>query len=349
MRDDDKLLDLPDAEFGSGVIGVCDICGTRQAVIVLQKERFKLCVIDFLNKSWLQSPKTPGAPLPVYRSERIWFETAATASGTAPAVLLTPTKQVRHPCVLITPDVYGLTTTMLDAALRFAHQGFEVLMPDLTKTDGFGPALLFALRGDARFRGGVAVHSKRVAKLVELYTDALNTLRAREMADPTKTALFGASYGASIALALGAQDPKLAALVLAYPVGTNPPDIGKLVTVPVLSISGDRDAVARKARGQLERARMETRSAFEFVEVPGARHDFLSRDSSHYDVALAEEGWARIVEFLRRQLVPPPPKPPALPTKPVAPAPATAPPKPAAPPAPPAPAEERGAAVPPSA
>jgi hypothetical protein len=29
MRDDDRLLDLPAAEFGSGVIGVCDICGTR--------------------------------------------------------------------------------------------------------------------------------------------------------------------------------------------------------------------------------------------------------------------------------------------------------------------------------
>jgi dienelactone hydrolase len=290
MRDDDKMLDLPDAEFGSGVIGVCDVCGTRQAVIVLQKERFKLCVIDFLNKTWLQSRRAPGAPLPPYHSERIWFESKAASEGSAPAIVLTPTKQVRHPSVLITPDVYGLTTTLLDAAIRFAREGFEVLMPDLTKTAGFGTTLHFALRGDVRFRGGISIHSKRVANIVELYTDA--------------------------------HDPKLAAVALAYPVGTRPADLAKLVTVPMLCISGDRDRLAQKAKGQLDRARMGTRSAFEFVNLPGGRHDFLSRDSSGYDLARAEEGWKRIVEFLRRQLLPPPPKPPALPVKPTPMAPA---------------------------
>ncbi len=320
MRDDDKLLDLPDAEFGSGVIGVCDVCGTRQAVIVLQKERFKLCVIDFLNKTWRKSTNAPGAPLPPYRSERIWFRSKAVPGGSAPAIVLTPTKPVRHPAVLITPDVYGLTTTVLDAAIRFAREGFEVLLPDLTKTAGFGPSLHFALRGDVRFRGGVAIRSERVATVLELYTDALDTLRARDMVDPVRTALFGTSYGASLALALAAQDPKLAAVALAYPVGTNPPDLAKLVTVPILCISGDRDRLAQKARAQLDHARMETRSAFEFVDLPGARHDFLSRDSSHYDVAAAEEGWTHIIGFLRRQLLPPPPKPPSMPAKPAAPA-----------------------------
>ena len=327
MRDDDKMLNFPDAEFGSGVIGVCDVCGTRQAVIVLQKERFKLCVIDFLNKTWLQSRRAPGAPLPPYHSERIWFESKAASEGRAPAIVLTPTKQVRHPSVLITPDVYGLTTTLLDAAIRFAREGFEVLMPDLTKTAGFGTTLHFALRGDVRFRGGISIHSRRVANIVELYTDALNTLRARDMVDPAKTALFGTSYGASLALALAAHDPKLAAVVLAYPVGTRPADLAKLVTVPMLCISGDRDRLAQKAKGQLERARMGTRSAFEFVDLPGGRHDFLSRDSSGYDLAQAEEGWKRIVEFLRRQLLPPPPKPPALPVKPTPMAPAPQPPR----------------------
>ena len=61
MRDDDRLLNLTDAEFGTGVVGVCDICGTRQAVIVLKKERFKLCVLDFLNKTWLKTDKKPGS------------------------------------------------------------------------------------------------------------------------------------------------------------------------------------------------------------------------------------------------------------------------------------------------
>lgn len=326
MRDDDKLLDLPNAEFGSGVVGVCDICGTRQAIIVLQKERFKLCVNDFLNKTWAKSTNAPGAPLPLYRSERIWFPSKSVRGGSAPAIVLTPTKQVRHPAVLITPDVYGLTTTVLDAAIRFAREGFEVLLPDLTKTTGFGTSLLLALRGDVRFRGGVAIRSKRVARVLELYSDALDTLRARDMVDSARTALFGTSYGASLALALASQDPKLAAVALAYPVGTDPPDLGKLVTVPILCLTGDRDRLAQKARSQLDQARMATRSTFEFVELPGVGHDFLSRDASRYDVATAEEGWKRILDFLRQQLLPPPPKPPALPTKPAPPASAAPPP-----------------------
>ena len=77
MTDEDLLHHRPNSEFGSGVIGACDICGRRQAVIVLQKERYQLCVLDFLNKSWTGSTKKPGAPLPPYRSERIWFPTRA--------------------------------------------------------------------------------------------------------------------------------------------------------------------------------------------------------------------------------------------------------------------------------
>ncbi|MGA8710235.1 MAG: dienelactone hydrolase family protein, partial [Thermoplasmata archaeon] len=145
MRDDDRLLNLTDAEFGTGVVGVCDICGTRQAVIVLKKERFKLCVLDFLNKTWLKTDKKPGVPALIYRSERVTFETGAVTSGKALAIVLSPTKVVKHPVVLLTPDVYGITTTLLDAAIRFAHEGFEVMIPDIVKTEGLGSGHHFAL------------------------------------------------------------------------------------------------------------------------------------------------------------------------------------------------------------
>ncbi len=191
MRDDDRMMDLP-SEFGSGVVGVCDICGVRQAVIVLSKERFKLCVTDFLNKTWIKSDKKPGAPAPLYRSERVWFETKATRDGRAPAIMLTPAKLVKHPVVLITPDTYGITTTVLDAAIRFARDGYEVMLPDVAKTDGIGAGHHVALRTGAHLRGGVSLRSKKIVGLLHLYTDALAYLRAREMVDPAKAALFGA-------------------------------------------------------------------------------------------------------------------------------------------------------------
>ncbi|MGB6442146.1 MAG: dienelactone hydrolase family protein, partial [Thermoplasmata archaeon] len=312
MRDDDRMMDLP-SEFGSGVVGVCDICGVRQAVIVLSKERFKLCVIDFLNKTWAKSEKKPGAPAPLYRSDRVWFETGATKSGRAPAIVLSPAKVVRHPVVLIAPDVYGITTALLDGAIRFAREGFEVLIPDVAKTDGIGPGHHVALRAGARIRGGVSLRSKKVVDLLHLYTDALAFLRSREMVDPTKAAVFGASYGGSLALVLASQDTKLSAVVLAYPLPVSPADLAKLVTAPVLFVGGSADRAAQVAKEQLAAVAREGKSSFEFLDLAGARHGFLARDVSAYDLPQAEAAWTRVLAFLRQRLLPPPPKVPVPP------------------------------------
>jgi dienelactone hydrolase len=332
MRDDDRMLNLPDARFGSGIIGVCDICGERQAVVVLTKERFKLCVLDFLNKTWLKTDKKPGVPAPLYRSERITFGTGATRAEKAQGIVLSPTKRVKHPVVLITPDTFGITTTLLDAAIRFAREGFEVLIPDLVKSDQSVASLHLALRSSAQFRGGVAVGSPRVAALVRLYADALDYLRSREMVDPARAAVFGTSYGASLALALAAEETRLSAVALAYPMPVRPPDLANLVTAPLFYIRGSADRTTTKAWDQLVAAQSATQTTFEFVEIPGARHNFLSRDLSTYEVAAAEAAWTRIVAFLTKNLMPPPPKPPAIPPKPAA-----SPPPPAAAPKPPAP------------
>ena len=331
MRDDDRMLNLPDARFGSGIVGGCDICGERQAVVVLTKERFKLCVLDFLNKTWLKTDKKPGVPAPLYRSDRVTFETGTARAEKAPAIVLSPTKRVKHPVVLITPDTFGITTTLLDAAIRFARQGFEVLIPDLVKSDQSVPSLHLALRSSAQFRGGVTVSSPRVAALIRLYADALDYLRSREMVDPTKAAVFGTSYGASLALALAAEETRLAAVALAYPMPVRPPDLANLVTAPLLYVRGSADRTTMKAWDQLVAAQSATKTTFEFIEIPGARHNFLSRDLPAYDVGSAEAAWSRIVAFLTKNLLPPPPKPPVMPPKPAA-----APPPPAAPPKPPA-------------
>lgn len=325
MRDDDRLLNLPDAQFGSGVVGVCDICGSRQAVVVLTRERFKLCVLDFLNKTWIKTDKKPGVPAPLYRSERVTFGTESASSGKAQAIVLSPTKVVRHPVVLLTPDVYGITTTLLDAAIRFAREGFEVLVPDLLKTEGVGVGHHLALRSGTRFRGGVSLGSPKVAGLLRLYEDALDYLRGREMVDPSKSAVFGTSYGASLALGLAAQDTRLAAVALAYPQPVRPADLAKLVTVPILFVGGSKDPAAAKARAQLVAVQSSAKSAFEFLEIPGARHDFLARELSSYEVGPAEVAWTRIVAFLKRSLLPPPPRPPAMPPKPSVTAPASTP------------------------
>jgi carboxymethylenebutenolidase len=314
MTDEDLLLNSPDAQFGAGIIGVCDICGKRQAVITLQKERFKLCVIDFLNKAWLKTTAKPGRPLPPYRSERVWFPSDFAPSGEISAVVLTPTKIVKRPCVLVTPDVYGLTTTVLDAGIRFAREGFEVLLPDLPRGSGVGPRDHLALRAGALGRGGVPVEAPRVRRWVSQYADALAYLRARPMVDPDRSGVFGASYGGSLAVALAAEDHRFGAAVLAYPMPVRPPEFLALLTAPVLFLAGTKDAGARRSRAQFERAAAAGQVAVEVAEFPGARHHFLARDLRRaYRLEAAEAAWARAIAFLRGRLMPSQPKPPAAP------------------------------------
>ncbi|HEV2519214.1 MAG TPA: dienelactone hydrolase family protein [Thermoplasmata archaeon] len=329
MTDADLLLDIPNPEFGSGVVGVCDICGKRQAVIVLSKERFKLCVIDFLNKKWAGSAATPGAPLPPYRSERVWYPTTATKSGRAPAILLSPTKIVRHPGILFTPEVHGLTTAILDGAIRLAREGFEVMLPDVDRSSVVGPSDHAALRWGARGKGGVAYDSPGVRRLTSLYRDALAFLRGAPMADPEKTAIVGLSYGATLALILAAEEQKLSALVLAYPVPVRPPELVRLVSAPTLFVAGRRDRLAQQARLQLETG--VPSGSLTMVDAGEVGRNFLARDLRAYRLANAEAAWREVGGFLKLRLFPPPPKPPQPP-----PAPARVLPTPPGNPAPPA-------------
>ncbi|MCI4352793.1 MAG: dienelactone hydrolase family protein [Thermoplasmata archaeon] len=319
MSDDQDLM-LPDypAIFGSGIIGVCDVCGKRQAVIVLQKERFKLCVLDFLNKSWLTTPTKPGAPLPAYRSDRIWFDTSVVKTGRCSAILLTPTKVVRHPTVLITPDVYGLTTVLLDAGIRFAREGYEVLIPEVGKAPGIGFLEFATTRSGAYFAGGVSLQSARIRKLVLFFQDALTCLRARPVADPDKTAVFGLGFGGSLALGVAGEEQKLSAVVLAYPMPVRPAGYADLITAPVLFVNAGRDSASRRTRRSFEARTGQLGSPVEYADFPKARRHFMSRDLGAYDLALAEAAWGRILTFLKARLQPPPPRPSA-PPKPVAP------------------------------
>ncbi len=317
MSDDQDLL-LPGypEEFGSGVVGVCDLCGKRQAVIILQKERFKLCVLDFLNKTW-EKPggAKPGAPLPPYRSDRIWFDTGTSSTGQSTAILLTPTKVMRHPTVLITPDLYGITTTLLDAGIRFAREGFEVLIPDLGKAAGFGFPDHVVTRAGAYVGGGVPLNSARVRRLVRYFLDAQQFLSARPMADAEHTAVFGAGFGGSLAVALAGEEQRVTALALAYPRPVLPREFPRLVTAPVLFVDAGRDPASRRARAQFV-AGADGGPVLEVADFPAARRNFLARDLGSYDLRRAEAAWQRILAFFRGRLIPTVPRPPMLPAKP---------------------------------
>jgi hypothetical protein len=125
---------------------------------------------------------------------------------------------------------------------------------------------------------------------------------------------------------------------LAYPLPVRPADSLKMLGLPTFVVAGGADALAQSFLTELRSGTQGNAILPEILEIPGARHHFLARDLPAYDMVQAEAAWTQITAFLRRQLLPPPPKPP---TPPVA--------KPAAPPAPLATANKPVAPTAPSA
>ena len=321
MPDEDLLLDVPDPEFGSGVVGVCDICQKRQAVIILSKERFKLCVLDFQNKAWIRTPAKPAAPTPPFTTSRHYVPTRATRSGVVPAVVLSPVKAVKRPSVLVVPEVYGLTTQYIEAGVRLAHEGCEVILPDFAKAEGINLLEWGRMRSSRLLMGGVHISQSHRDRALRMLEDCRRFVQTRPMVIPERQAVLGISYGGAWALAFAAQTPGLSALALAYPQMIHPPSFLRSLSVPTLAIYGGEDSEAGAAASLLEDCTARYHLPVDFSVVPEVGHHFLNRDSPNYSLPEAELAWTRLIAFVKGYLFPPPkppPKPPVVAAKPVA-------------------------------
>jgi dienelactone hydrolase len=332
MPDEDLLLDIAKPEFGSGVVGVCDVCHSRQAVVVLSKERFKLCVQDFLNKAWIRTTEKPAALTLPFSSTTDFIQTSAVSGGIALSVHLKPTKTAKHPLVTVVPDVFGLTTQVLEAGIRFARAGYEVVMPDIARTPGFGLPKFIMERGMRFVTGSIPVSQSRRERLFRVLDACRNAALKDESVDPKHQAVFGMSYGGALALAYASEVPELAGVAVAYPYAVSPESKLVALNCPVFALYGENDRSSAASCMKLKKASASWSVPIDLAVVPSASHHFLSREHQPYNVPVAEAGWQEILAFLKDRLEPPPPP------KPVAPAPAPPPAaKPAAPQAPAAP------------
>ncbi len=315
MPDEDLLLrDVPNREFGAGVVGVCDICHKRQAVIILSKERYQLCVMDFLNKSWIKADEKPQAFTVPFTSTTDFISTPSVPGGILHAIRLRPTKIVKHPLVVVAPDPYGVTTQTIEAAVRFVREGYEVIFPDTGRIPGLSFAVEYGLtRGMRLWKGTVWLPRARRERLLRLLDVCRLHALEDEMVDPTKQALFGASYGGAYALAYAAETEGLRAVALAYPYCVSP--IGRLASIkaPVHTVYGSGDTRAGQSGVLLQRSLPRWGIEYTSKVIPRAGHNFLGRDEKTYRVRSSELAWKDLLGFVRAQLEPPPPPKPNLP------------------------------------
>jgi len=151
------------------------------------------------------------------------------------------------------------------------------------------PTLRFNFRGVGRSTGSF---SRGIGERADV-TAALDFLGTRFPALPVF--LIGFSFGASVGLRVGADDPRVAALVgLGVPVAAMNLDFLRGVMKPKLIIQGTRDPFG--PRTQVE-------SFYETLAEPRQIH--WVQDADHFFTGKLDEVQRTIRDFLKSVLVPP--------------------------------------------
>ena len=203
----------------------------------------------------------------------------------------------RGPAVIVIQEWWGLVPHIEDVADRFAAAGFVALAPDLfhgttAKSPDQAGKLMMSLRIDEAARD-LAGAIDCAAALPEVTAPTVGTI--------------GFCMGGALSLYAASKNREVGACVVFY--GGHPnvkPDLPAL-QAPVLGIYAGKDTfVSPAVVSALDEQLTALGKRHEFHTYPNADHAFFNDARPKvYDVAAAEDAWARTLAFFRKELSPP--------------------------------------------
>ena len=214
-----------------------------------------------------------------------------------PAFAIVPEQPTRG--VVVIHEIFGRQPEIDRVVQRFGRAGYAAIAPDLFH-EGKVPCVRRALRSMAT---GEGVPIRQVQQ-------AQRFLSERAGLPLKKIGVIGFCFGGGFALAVGRH---FGAVSTNY--GDIPPQSVLRGSGPVLGCYGGRDIIFR-GKGELLRKRLEPIGVpVEIQHYPTVGHSFLT-DGDHpfsqaltwplmhirYDPAVAEEAWAKILDFFARSL-----------------------------------------------
>jgi carboxymethylenebutenolidase len=198
-------------------------------------------------------------------------------------------KEANAPGVIVLHAWWGLNSFFKGLCDKLASEGFVAFAPDLN--DGKVAQTV----EEARQIMSEADFERRHA----IVGAALEFLRARPEVRKESFALIGFSMGASWSLALAGERPDAVRKVVIF-YGTEGTDFTR-IKAEVLGHFSDADEWEPMDGVLAMESDMRTAGIDPvFYTYPGTGHWFFEEDREEYDLAAAEQAWARTLEFLRR-------------------------------------------------
>ena len=221
-----------------------------------------------------------------------------------PAYRAQPASAGPHPLVLVVHEIFGVHEYIQDVCRRLAHVGFLALAPELFVRWGdvsLQPELKDVILNVVRF----VPDDEVMADLDACVAWAL----ARAAGDPKRVAITGFCWGGRTVWLYAAHNPNLRAGVAWYGrlVGdeseTTPRHPLQLVgslQAPVLGLYGELDsAISLESIALMREALAAREDSSKFVIYPDAPHGFHSDYRESFRRDAAEDGWRRMLGWLR--------------------------------------------------
>lgn len=200
----------------------------------------------------------------------------------------------RGPGVVVLQEWWGLVDHIRDVCDRLAREGFTAMAPDL-------------YRGESTADPGEAGRMMQDLEIPRARADmdlAVQALLGHSSVDGPKLGCIGFCMGGQLALAAGASNRRIGAIVDCYGIHPNVTVDFSGLEAAVFGVFAENDEFVAPSRARdLEDEIRGAQGRVRCKVYPGVQHAFLNDSRPDvYDAVAAAEAWNDILSFLRSEL-----------------------------------------------
>ena len=204
-----------------------------------------------------------------------------------------PERKDKAPAVIVIHEVYGLTDWEPTVVDRLAKNGFVAIVPDLLSSKhGRSPA-----NADS---GRKLIGELEPARVTADLDATYAWLGKRPAVASDRIGVIGFCWGGGQSFRYATNNPKLRAAVVCY--GPTPDEGLDRVKSPILGVYGEDDARINQTLPETSARMKELGKQFDHKLYAGTGHGFLKPGRKGNDGPQADQAWADIVSFYRKQL-----------------------------------------------